>query len=114
MLKYKLTVFIKAIFLASFLFIIANSQELTSDNQEAKIYERIMFIEVKGSQRIEADTIRSYMTVRPGDLYSDEEVDRSLKILFNTGLFADVAIRYENSGLIVFVIENQCCRWSVS
>ena len=65
-----------------------------------------MFIEVRGSQRIESDTIKSYMTVKPGDLYDDAEVDRSLKILFNTGLFADVAIRYENSGLIVFVIEN--------
>ena len=60
-----------------------------------------MFIEVRGSQRIESDTIKSYMTVKPGDLYDDAEVDRSLKILFNTGLFADVAIRYENSGLIL-------------
>ena len=46
------------------------------------------------------------MTIKPGDLYNEEVVDQSLKILFNTGLFADVAIRYENSGLIVFVVEN--------
>ena len=68
--------------------------------------ERILFVEVIGSQRIEPDTIRSYMTIKPGDLYNEEVVDQSLKILFNTGLFADVAIRYEKSGLVVFVVEN--------
>ena len=68
--------------------------------------ERILFVEVRGSQRIEPDTIRSYMTIKPGDLYNEEIVDQSLKILFNTGLFADVAIRYEKSGLVVFVVEN--------
>ena len=41
-----------------------------------------MFIEIRGSQRIESETIKSYMTVKPGDLYDDAEVDRSLKILF--------------------------------
>ena len=46
------------------------------------------------------------MTIKPGDLYNEEIVDQSLKILFNTGLFADVAIRYEKSGLVVFVVEN--------
>ena len=108
MFKYNLAVFIKSLLLFSVFSSIIYAQE-TIDNQSiqsSQIYERIMFIEVRGSQRIESDTIKSYMTVKPGDLYDDAEVDRSLKILFNTGLFADVAIRYENSGLIVFVIEN--------
>ena len=108
MFKYNLAVFIKSLLLFFIFSSIIYAQE-TSDNQNIKssqIYERIMFIEIRGSQRIESETIKSYMTVKPGDLYDDAEVDRSLKILFNTGLFADVAIRYENSGLIVFVIEN--------
>ena len=108
MFKYNLAVFIKSLLLFFVFSSIIYAQE-TIDNQSiqsSQIYERIMFIEVRGSQRIESDTIKSYMTVKPGDLYDDAEVDRSLKILFNTGLFADVAIRYENSGLIVFVIEN--------
>ena len=85
------------------------SQDIEETNVDIPLvqsFERILFVEVKGSQRIEPDTIRSYMTIRPGDLYSEEIVDQSLKILFNTGLFADVAIRYEKSGLIVFVVEN--------
>ena len=108
MFKYNLAVFIKSLLLFAFFSSIIYAQEVTENQniQSSQIYERIMFIEVRGSQRIESDTIKSYMTVKPGDLYDDAEVDRSLKILFNTGLFADVAIRYENSGLIVFVIEN--------
>ena len=108
MFKYNLAVFIKSLLLFSVFSSIIYAQEMIDNQsiQSSQIYERIMFIEVRGSQRIESDTIKSYMTVKPGDLYDDAEVDRSLKILFNTGLFADVAIRYENSGLIVFVIEN--------
>ena len=108
MFKYNLAVFIKLLSLLVLLTPLLFSQENNNDStlKTSQIYERIMFIEVRGSQRIESDTIKSYMTVKPGDLYDDAEVDRSLKILFNTGLFADVAIRYEKSGLIVFVIEN--------
>ena len=103
----------RLLFLIPFLFLscfqIVNAQEesqVIEDNQIIQSIERILFVEVRGSQRIEPDTIRSYMTIKPGDLYNEEVVDQSLKILFNTGLFADVAIRYENSGLIVFVVEN--------
>ena len=103
----------KLLFLISFLFFSifynVSAQEETQALEETQIVqsiERILFVEVRGSQRIEPDTIRSYMTIKPGDLYNEEIVDQSLKILFNTGLFADVAIRYENSGLIVFVVEN--------
>lgn len=61
---------------------------------------------VTGNQRIEADTVRAYMSVRRGSLYSREEVDKSLKGLFTTGLFADVTITLEGDKLIVDVIEN--------
>ena len=50
----------------------------------------ITSIRVEGTQRIEPDTVRSYMLVTPGDRYSPEIVDQSLKRLFGTGLFADV------------------------
>ncbi len=63
-------------------------------------------IRVEGNQRIEAETIRSYMLVRPGDVYAPEYVDRSLKALFATGLFADVTIRREGNVVTVTVVEN--------
>jgi outer membrane protein insertion porin family len=61
---------------------------------------------VEGNQRIEGDTIASYMTVRPGSLFGSNEINESLKKLFATGLFADVAIRVEGQVMIVRVVEN--------
>lgn len=63
-------------------------------------------IRVEGNQRIEADTVRSYMQVAPGDSYNPERVDRSLKTLFATGLFADVMLQREGDVLVVRVVEN--------
>ena len=50
-------------------------------------------IDVQGNQRIEALTVRSYMTIAAGDPFNARLVDQSLKALFATGLFADVSIR---------------------
>ena len=66
----------------------------------------ITAIRVEGNQRIEADTIRSYMPIAVGDRFSAERTNRALKTLFATGLFADVKIRRQNSVLIVSVVEN--------
>ena len=63
-------------------------------------------IRVEGNQRIEPETVRSYMQIGVGDKYDAAKVDRSLKTLFATGLFADVTIRREGSVLIVSVVEN--------
>ena len=49
-------------------------------------------IRIEGIQRIEPETIRSYLLVQPGDPWDPERIDRSLKALFNTGLFADVKL----------------------
>ena len=61
---------------------------------------------VEGNERIEAETVRSYMAIGPGDAYDSDAVNESLKSLFDTGLFADVAIRREGSALVVRVVEN--------
>jgi outer membrane protein insertion porin family len=63
-------------------------------------------IVIQGNQRIEPETIRSYMSIAEGDAFNDTKIDRSLKSLFATGLFADVAIRREGGALIVRVVEN--------
>ena len=61
---------------------------------------------VEGAQRIDPETVRSYMVVQPGDAFDAKRIDRSLKSLFATGLFADVAIRRQGNALIVSVVEN--------
>ena len=63
-------------------------------------------IRIEGTQRIEQETIRSYMRVNPGDRFDPVKLDRSLKNLFSTGLFADVTLRREGSTLVVSVVEN--------
>jgi len=63
-------------------------------------------VEVRGSQRIDADTVRSYMLIQPGDAYDADRADRSLRSLFATGLFSDVQIGRDGGRLIVTVVEN--------
>jgi outer membrane protein insertion porin family len=63
-------------------------------------------IRVEGVQRIEPETVRSYLLIQPGDPWDDEQVDRSLKALFATGLFADVNLSRIGNTLVVRVVEN--------
>jgi outer membrane protein insertion porin family len=66
----------------------------------------VQAIDVTGNQRIEADTVRSYMLLQPGDSFDADRLDRSLKSLFATGLFRDVQVRREGNRVIVQVAEN--------
>ena len=61
---------------------------------------------VEGAQRIEPETVQSYLLIQPGDSYDPSRVNRSLKSLFSTGLFADVSIRMQGPDLVVSVSEN--------
>ena len=63
-------------------------------------------IVVSGNQRIEPETVRSYMSLTEGDTFDSAKVDKSLKSLFATGLFADVTIHQEGDSLLVKVVEN--------
>ena len=63
-------------------------------------------IRVEGTQRIEPETVRSYLRLNPGDPFDPVRIDQSLKSIFATGLFADVTLRRESSALIVTVVEN--------
>jgi outer membrane protein insertion porin family len=63
-------------------------------------------IRIEGVQRIEPETVRSYLLIQPGDAWDDERVDKSLKALFATGLFADVNLSRVGNTLVVKVVEN--------
>ncbi len=63
-------------------------------------------IEVRGNQRIEADTVRSYMLLQPGDAFDADRLDRSLKSLYATGLFRDVRVGRDGGRVVVEVSEN--------
>lgn len=66
----------------------------------------ILEIRIEGTQRVEPDTVKSYLQIQPGDAYSAEKADASLKALYATGLFSDVTMRREGTALVVRVVEN--------
>jgi len=63
-------------------------------------------IRVEGTQRVEPETVLSYMKLQPGDPFAADRIDKALKNLFDTGLFADVTFRREGNTLVVKVVEN--------
>ncbi len=63
-------------------------------------------VRIEGTQRVEPETVRSYLQVQPGDAFDSDRIDKSLKSLFATGLFADVTLRRDGDALIVHVVEN--------
>lgn len=63
-------------------------------------------IDVVGTQRIEPDTVTSYLTLVQGQPYDAEKADTSLKALFATGLFADARIDWDGSVVSVSIVEN--------
>jgi outer membrane protein insertion porin family len=63
-------------------------------------------IRVEGVQRIEPETVRSYLQIQPGDAWDETRIDSSLKALFATGLFADVNLSRVGNTLVVKVVEN--------
>ncbi len=75
-------------------------------DQSAPVQQRINGIVVRGNQRVEPNTVISYLALQPGDYYDPARVDLSLKTLFATGLFADVSMTFEGGNLIVEVVEN--------
>lgn len=67
---------------------------------------RILSVQVAGNQRVEANTVASYLLFAPGDPYSEQRIDLSLKTLYATGLFADVIIDPRDGNVLIQVIEN--------
>ena len=63
-------------------------------------------IEIVGNQRIDVDTIISYANIELEDNYTDEKGNEILKSLFNTELFSNIEIKFENNKLVISIIEN--------
>jgi outer membrane protein insertion porin family len=64
-------------------------------------------IEVRGNQRVDAQTVRDYLTIKPGQNFSTLDIDESVKRLFGTGLFSDVSVNQVGGTLVVQVSEYQ-------
>lgn len=69
---------------------------------EAAVVSRV---EVRGNRRVDAETIRNNVNIRPGQNFSAGDIDEAVKRLFATGLFSDVRINQVGSTLVVSVEE---------
>ncbi len=63
-------------------------------------------IEIKGNQRIDVETIISYSKIELDDEYNEDKGNEILKSLFNTELFSNIEIKFENNKVIISIIEN--------
>ncbi|MGX9119410.1 outer membrane protein assembly factor BamA [Mesorhizobium sp. BHbsci] len=79
-------------------------QFVATSAAEAAVVSRV---EVSGNQRVDADTIRNYVTIKPGKPFSSSDIDDAVKALFGTGLFSDVQINQVGSSLVIKVSEYQ-------
>ncbi|GAA5540895.1 MULTISPECIES: outer membrane protein assembly factor BamA [Brucella] len=69
---------------------------------EAAVVSRI---DVRGNTRVDAQTIRDNIDIRPGKAFTSADIDAAVKRLFGMGLFSDVRINQSGSTLVVTVSE---------
>ncbi len=64
-------------------------------------------IKVEGLERVENETVMSYLDIKKGQTTSEGNLDAALKQLYATGLFNDVKFDFQNDGLLTIkVVEN--------
>lgn len=66
----------------------------------------IKTINITGNERIDASIINNYLKIKNGSEYNSAEINNSIKILYETGLFKKVDIDFKNNELNIKVEEN--------
>ena len=67
---------------------------------------KIANISVEGVQRLEPETVISYLSLNKGDEATPEKLDAALKALYATGLFADIKLSMQGDTLVAKIAEN--------
>ncbi|MDG2186695.1 MAG: outer membrane protein assembly factor BamA [Hyphomicrobiales bacterium] len=86
-----------------FFFLFTSGPFLLEANANSHVIKEIL---VSGNNRIEDSTIINYSGLRSGDIYDSSSIDRSLKDLYKTDLFSDIQIAYEDSNIVINVVEH--------
>ncbi len=64
-------------------------------------------ITVNGTGQAGSDAIKSKLTIKPGQSFTDADLNQSIRNLYSSGYFSDVKISVSGSTLVVNVTENQ-------
>jgi hypothetical protein len=65
----------------------------------------IRAIDVEGNQAVSDETVLSHLTIEPGQSFDPVAIDVSLRALFASGLFSDIAFERRGDVLVVRVVE---------
>lgn len=68
--------------------------------------ETVRTIQVAGAQRLEPQTILSYIRLRPGDAWTQAVGDQVLKELYATELFSNASVAFDSGTVTITVTEN--------
>jgi outer membrane protein insertion porin family len=63
-------------------------------------------IEINGNERISNESINSFLPIKIGDQVSIQKLNQITKELYETNFFKDVSVEFDNSELIINIIEN--------
>nr|WP_234032303.1 outer membrane protein assembly factor BamA [Parerythrobacter jejuensis] len=66
----------------------------------------IRSIAVQGAQRLEPQTILTYINLRPGQEYTQVAADQALKDLYATELFSTASVRNNGGNVVIDIVEN--------
>src|SRR5580698_8281199 len=93
---------VAGLLLAGVLFGVASGTAFAAPAESATTATSIV---VEGNRRVEADTVRSYFKLAPGERLDANKIDAGLKALYASGLFTDVHISQQGGHLVVTVVE---------
>jgi outer membrane protein insertion porin family len=68
--------------------------------------QKINHIVIKGNERIEEDTVKSYIDIIPGVEFNQELLDSSVKKLYASSLFQKVDLSVQGGDLYIKLVEN--------
>ena len=85
---------------------LAQDSSVTESVVSAPAEETIKSLQILGNQRLEPQTILSYVKLRVGLAYSSSLADQALKDLYATELFSNVQVRNDAGHVVIEVTEN--------
>lgn len=86
----------------------AGSQDSPAPASSASLQQQdvVRTIRVSGAQRLEPETIASYVRIRPGDVYTQALGDQTLRELYATELFSNARVVNDSGNVLIEVTEN--------
>ena len=68
--------------------------------------QKVSKILVEGNQRVDDDTILSFITLSEGSSYVDNDVNIILKELYKTGFFSNVQVSNKDGVFVILELDN--------